>query len=406
MLFKLDANSPSLHCYILLAQTFASSSGNKFFFTRYNDNIWLSLILTFFGVWNLDFFRTFYSNICLDIGSLNAISLEYAIAFYPLFLILVTFIVAELHYRGFRFVVWVWNPFQRFFQRYRSQWNIRSSLIDVVATFLLLMYSKILGTSFALLRYTRPLNYKAETVGTFLYYDATIEYLGELHRPYGAMAILMFIIVNILPILLLFFYPMRWFQRCLNHFKLSHICLHTFIDSFTGCYKDGTEPGTRDCRYFAALFLILRIIYYVLLIVCGRVSRLVTCGFLYTIFIILFILCQPYKQKFSVYNIISPTLLVVGLALLLTVTATIVGGVFTHKAIITEAICIILVAILSFYFFALIIRWIWIHSPFAKQCCKYVKKTSETSMTTATLFKAAESRTRQTCPYGATDTKR
>ncbi len=37
-------------------------------------------------------------------------------------------------------------------------------------------------------------------------------------------------------------------------FSLSNI----FMDSFQGCYKDGTEPGTRDCRWFASVFFLAR----------------------------------------------------------------------------------------------------------------------------------------------------
>jgi len=35
--------------------------------------------------------------------------------------------------------------------------------------------------------------------------------------------------------------------------------LHIFIDSFQGCYKDGTN-GTRDCRYFAGVYLTTRLL--------------------------------------------------------------------------------------------------------------------------------------------------
>ncbi len=37
------------------------------------------------------------------------------------------------------------------------------------------------------------------------------------------------------------------------------------MDSFQGCYKDDTEPGTRDCRWFAALDLFFRVIIYSLI---------------------------------------------------------------------------------------------------------------------------------------------
>ena len=57
--------------------------------------------------------------------------------------------------------------------------------------------------------------------------------------------------------LLLALYPCQCFQRCLNRCNIQYQALHTFMDVFQGSYKDGTN-GTRDCRWFAALYLMLR----------------------------------------------------------------------------------------------------------------------------------------------------
>ena len=65
---------------------------------------------------------------------------------------------------------------------------------------------------------------------------------------------------NILPLLLLCVYPCRCFQRCLNRCRLRHQLLHTFMDAFQGHFKDGTN-GTRDCRWFSALYLIVRLLF-------------------------------------------------------------------------------------------------------------------------------------------------
>ena len=60
--------------------------------------------------------------------------------------------------------------------------------------------------------------------------------------------------------IILFLYPFLCFQRCLNRLRIRSLALHTFVDAFEGCYKDGAN-GTRDCRYFAALQLVICLLY-------------------------------------------------------------------------------------------------------------------------------------------------
>ena len=55
------------------------------------------------------------------------------------------------------------------------------------------------------------------------------------------------------------------------------------MDSFQGCYKDGTEPGTRDCRYFLAAFFALRILIF---IVYGMTANVMTFAIVTLMFII------------------------------------------------------------------------------------------------------------------------
>ena len=78
--------------------------------------------------------------------------------------------------------------------------------------------------------------------------------------------------------------------------------LHTFVEAFQSCYKDGTN-GTRDCRYFAGLYFILRIVaaaIYVQLNVGNIVREFVL---LYGFTALLFALVQPYKER--MYNVID-----------------------------------------------------------------------------------------------------
>ena len=61
---------------------------------------------------------------------------------------------------------------------------------------------------------------------------------------------------NIIPLVLLAVYPSRYFQRVLNHFQFRNHTLIIFMDTFQGNFK--IQPY--DCRYFAAFYLVLRMV--------------------------------------------------------------------------------------------------------------------------------------------------
>ena len=100
-------------------------------------------------------------------------------------------------------------------------------------------------------------------VGIYLYYDATIEYFGDKHLPYAVLTLFIMLVIILFPILLLLLYPIRFFQWCLGCCRVRWHALHIFIDAFQGYCKDGTN-GTRDCRYFAAAFLIARVLRFIM----------------------------------------------------------------------------------------------------------------------------------------------
>ena len=200
-----------------------------------------------------------YTPFCLHpyTSMLQVLSLDYLIAMYPLALVIITYAVVTLHYNNCKLVVFLWRPFLRCCIRFRRQWDIQNSLVDAFATFLLLSYVKFLNVSSDILTRTILWDDKVIMQRTVLYYDGTVRYFGEKHLPYAVLAITILIIFTLLPILILCFYPCHWFQQLLNRCHLRCLALHTFMDAFQGCYKNGTD-GTRDCHFFSALYLITR----------------------------------------------------------------------------------------------------------------------------------------------------
>ena len=263
----------------------------------------------FLSIWNLDFFRLVYTPFCLHpkTSTLQVLSLDYIIAAYPLALIILTYTLVRLHYNNCTLVVLLWRPFIGCFARCRREWNIQNSLLDAFATFFLLSYVKFLSVSFDILMPTFSWDMKSTMQSPVVYYDGTLEYFGLEHLPYALLAFAVLIVFTFLPILLLCIYPCRYFHRCLNRYHLSSPALHTFMDTFQGSYKDGIN-GTRDCRYFAAIYLMTRVVLYLFVGISIVTFNTSTISGVLLVVIVLLAVFQPYKE--SLYNRLDICLLV------------------------------------------------------------------------------------------------
>ena len=193
-------------------------------------------------------------------------------------------------------MVWLCKPFIVCFARCRRQWDIQNSLVDAFATFLLLSYVKFFSVSLDLLTPTIVWNSKARIQQVALYYDGSMEYLGTTYLPYATMAISVLLVFIFLPTLLLCLYPCQCFQRLLNRWNCNGQVLHYFMDSFQGSFKNGTN-GTRDCRYFAAIYLIARLVMHLGFIITNNTFSTFVQISLLLIMIVLLTCFQPYKKQ-------------------------------------------------------------------------------------------------------------
>ena len=307
ILFRIDATEPYLYGFITLNQGLASPISLRAVFISTNGKSALALrvIAIPYAIWSLDFFRSLSLNICLDLTTLQTLALDYAIAIYPLLLVLITYIVIELHARGCRVLVWLWRPFHRCCVQFTRMMDIKSSVVKAFATFLLLSYVKFINTTVDILLPTKVYNSSGKFIGLYVYYDASYKYFGHEHLPFCILSMIFFILFILSPIMLLLLYPFSFFQRCLSKCRLRSHALHTFVDTFQGHYKDGIEPETRDCRWFAAVYSLCRIL--ILYIIFG-ITQDVLCYALTGISILLIVLVtamlQPYKStKVNNYHI-------------------------------------------------------------------------------------------------------
>ena len=114
----------------------------------YNMARWVVMI---YGIWNLDFFRSFDLGICLGTDTLQTLALDLAIGAYPPLLMLLTYVLIRLYDSNFKPIVVIWKPFQAVFGLFEGKVKTGTSLIDVFCTFFFLTNIKLLSASIDIL---------------------------------------------------------------------------------------------------------------------------------------------------------------------------------------------------------------------------------------------------------------
>ena len=303
VLFHISFTSPRYNLVIFLCQVYSLPESLRILkqCTRGTTvMIFFDFIATLYGIWNLDFFRAIVPPICLPINTLQVIALDYLTAAYPLLLLVFFYVLVTAHDKGYRPVVRLLKPCLWCAARTRRQWNIRSSIIDAFATFILLSYMKFIYTSVDLLVFEHIVDMHGFQVGFFLYYDSTIELFGPRHRPYAITAVTVIGIGLLFPLFLVL-YPMKRFQRLLNRFHLNSPGVRTFMECFQGNYRDRTDGGW-ECRYFSAVYPLLRLIGSGWYAVCHDDTFFPTFMLLLIAVIAGIVTLRPYKKQYDIYN--------------------------------------------------------------------------------------------------------
>ena len=365
---RFSGTSPLLRGFISICQGLVSPVSIRVFLavarrTKFTEVV-LKIFSTWYGIWNLDFFRTVLPPICLDITPLQALVLDYAIAFYPLLLVVVTYALICLHSRDVRIVVWLWRPFQKVFHSVKKDWDLEGSVVKAFATFFLLSYLKILNTTTDLLvyteKYTLPLGEQSYQTSYALYYDASVEYFRGDHLYYGIAAALVGLFFVILPLVFLVVYPLRCSQKFLNKLKIHRQAVDMFVNCYQGYYKDGTN-GTRDYRCFSVMFFLLQITMFALFTL-SRSGYVFTVGvFIMMLFMFAVLAVRPYKEQFKAYSTIDAFMILVLACVFIMATA---GTEADYKAIRFSTISYALLSAIALtpnlYLIGLIIWWIFV----------------------------------------------
>ena len=314
VIFNINVTSSRLHGVVWFSQALSTPAFVRIVMSAlsYSDSAHLLMatktFLVFYSFWNLDILRSVIPDICLHVTTLQALALDYLLAIYPFVLILLSYILIELYDQRYFVIVVMWKPFRKVLSIFRKSWNIRTSVIDSFATFFLLSYVKVLNVTMDILIPTSVYKLGATNSQPLrLFYSPTVQYFGYDHLPYAIIAITILTLFVGIPTMIFILYPFRFFQRFLSFFPINWHFLHAFVDSFQGCYKDGTEPGTFDCRWFSSLVLLIQFILFLLYGVTLSMIYFIFGLIAILIFLIAAINIQPFKKDASYYPITDMT---------------------------------------------------------------------------------------------------
>uniref|UniRef100_A0A1X7TLV6 TRP C-terminal domain-containing protein n=1 Tax=Amphimedon queenslandica TaxID=400682 RepID=A0A1X7TLV6_AMPQE len=262
IIFNIQLTNGSINGLVFYSQAMFFTYSNYALVTA--DYITFNLFAIPCNIFSLDF-TPFLGNylLCIipNMSPLGAISFWYVIGFYPLFLLLLLYLWITLYDKGYKCVVLVTRPFHCCMARFWNMTGIEPSFTHSIASIYVLCFTQLTGTSFKILCFNYNF-YMNDGIFVF-FYDSYVQYFHGAHAVAGSFAISVLLIMILLPTLCILLYPFKWFHKLLDCLRLRKQLLISLCDVFTGPFKNGTE-NTYDYRFFAGLYLLAKIIAFLL----------------------------------------------------------------------------------------------------------------------------------------------
>ena len=262
-----------------------------------------------YGIFNLEFIEQFLHPLCVgDISPLEAISLDYIVAFFPLVMILLILVLYKL-WSCIRIPCCRTQQIRHFIIPHRRM-NISQALLPAFAAFFLLSYNKFSQISSLLVGSQSLVSDSGDAAtiegGLRVYYEGSYSFYDPHYQRYYLIpaCIIFGTFVAIPPILLLDF-PIKLFEKGLSKIgflwrKYPVDKVHILLDTFQGCFKN-------NMRIFAGLYFLFRLVVNT----AYNVTTLWLTQYLFQqiaclVMVALLLVCQPYNKNNKMFNIIDP----------------------------------------------------------------------------------------------------
>ena len=182
-------------------------------------------------------------------------------ATYQIVLVIVTYILIELHARNFKVIQALWKPFSIILKKTNIKEVNGDAVIHAFASFIFLsnvsVYVTMGNVTAKIMIYRQDLSTYKHSV----FFDPSLEWLSHKHIEYLSIGLIPFVFLTLFPSVFHIIYPTRiygYISRCISARK--RLAITTFAEALQVCFKDGLN-GTRDYRALAGLITLFQIIY-------------------------------------------------------------------------------------------------------------------------------------------------
>ena len=216
----------------------------------------LQIFVMLFKAWNLRLLRPLIPPFCISnkLRDIYVLLLNLLPTIFPIVLVIISFVLMELHARNYRIVHVLWKPFGLILKKINTTTVTSDSLIRAFATFIFLSSTMSMVNVYAMTeKVAVSSNIDDRVYRLVLYFDTTVEYLSPMHISYLLISLLQYMIFVVLPSLLLALYPTRVYRSfCRYISSRKQLAIMSFVEALNNCFRDGLN-GTKDYRYFAGV---------------------------------------------------------------------------------------------------------------------------------------------------------
>ena len=296
-------SAPMIH-YVLFCNFVVIASRFSLLLYAQSDRLTTVLAkstLTLSAIWTFDVLRFISPPLCISqhIEELYILYLEFIATIYPFILLLMAYVMIELHSKNFKPIVVLWWLTSRLFVRFYRAWDPLSAMIQAFASLFFLSYAKLTYFIWGAFAWTSTTNGHENTYYTYL--DPNVPYLSTKHTLLMIFAATVGIFFILPPLLILLVYPTSLYRKISDRISpVWRIRIQTYADIFYSSVKDGTT-ATKDYRLLSTLFLFVfglvpHLVSAIGLIVNNFISGLYILSLIFGFHAFLCTVLQPYKK--------------------------------------------------------------------------------------------------------------